>query len=195
MCALRAYLRHRADLLQHRAAHILPIQKAFQQMNIQLSLVLSDSTGETGMAIVRAVVAGERAGIKLAQLRDHRCKSSEETIAKALTGTWKDEHLFALKQSLELYDFYTQQIANCDTQIQQHYTAMKPRWESTPSVPTPTRRSRTSSKNEPTFDVRADIIRITGIDRAAVMGIGPGLAQTILSEIGTDMSKWVRRAN
>src|SRR5579859_320248 len=94
ICALRAYLRHRADLLQHRASHIMHMQKAFQQMNIQLPQVISDITGETGMAIVRAIVTGERDSVKLAQLRDYRCKSSEETIAKALTGTWKDEHLF-----------------------------------------------------------------------------------------------------
>jgi hypothetical protein len=106
MCALRAYLRHRADLLDHRTSHIQHMQKAFQQMNIQLPQVLSDITGVTGLAIVRAIVAGERDGVKLAQLRNPHCKSSEETIAKALTGTWKAEHLFALKQGLEFYDFY-----------------------------------------------------------------------------------------
>ncbi len=190
MCALRAYLRHRADLLQHRASHILHLQKALLQMNIQLSQVLSDITGETGLAIVRAIVAGERDGVVLAKVRDPRCKSSEETIAKALVGTWKEEYLFALKQSLEFYDFYTQQIAHCDTQIQQHYAAMKPRWQATTPLPTPTRRSRTHSKNQPPAHVRADIIRITGVDLAAIIGIGPGLAQTILSEIGTDMSQW-----
>src|SRR5258708_1125688 len=131
MCALRAYLRHRADLLQHRAAHILHMQKALQQMNIQLTQVLRDITGETGLAIVRAIVSGERDGVKLAQVRDPRCQSSEETIAKALIGTWKDEHLFALKQALALYDFYTQQVAACDAQIEQHYAAMKPRWQPT----------------------------------------------------------------
>jgi transposase len=193
MCALRAYLRHRADLLQHRAAHIQHMQKAFQQMNIQLAQVLTDIMGDTGMAIVRAIVAGERDGVKLAQFRDRRCKSSEETIAKALTGTWKEEHLFTLKQALELYDFYTQQVTACDAQIQQHYSAMKPRWEAilTGSTPVSSNLSRKSKhKNDPASDVRADIIRITGIDIAAVIGIGPGLAQTILSEIGTDMTRW-----
>jgi transposase len=189
MCALRAYLRHRADLLGNRSAHVQHMQKAFQQMNIQLHQVISDMTGETGTAIMRAIVAGERDGVKLAQLRDPRCKSSMETIAKALTGTWKAEHLFALQQALELYDFYTQQVANCDAQIQRHYAAMKPRWEGSPPASPPAQR-RKHSKNEPTFDVRADIIRITGVDIAAVDGIGAGLAQTILSEIGTDMSKW-----
>lgn len=193
MCALRAYLRHRADVLQHRAAHILHIQKALQQMNLQLTQVLTDITGETGMAIVHSIVDGERDGVKLAQLRDRRCKSSEDTIAKALTGTWKEEHLFALKQSLEFYDFYTAQVAACDAQIQEQYAVMKPRWDpSVPSsTPVPTKSPRKKKQShEPAWDVRANIIHLTGVDIAAVGGIGPGLAQTILSEIGTDMSKW-----
>lgn len=193
ICALRAYLRHRADLLQHRASHIQHMQKALAQMNLQLSQVLSDITGETGLAIIRSIVAGERDSVKLAQLRDPRCKSSEETIAKALTGTWKEEHLFALKQALELYDFYTQQIAKCDAQIQQHYTAMKPRWATTgpdsPVIPSKLPRKK-QNKGNPPAEVRTDIIRIIGVDIAAVTGIGTALAQTILSEIGTNMSKW-----
>jgi transposase len=189
MCALRAYLRHRADLLQHRAAHIQHMQKALLQMNIQLPQVISDITGETGLAIVRAIVAGERSGVKLAKWRDRRCKSSEETIAKALVGTWKEEHLFALEQSLARYDFYTQQVAKCDERIQQHYSTLKPRWEATEALPTQ-KPKRQHSKNKPAFDVRADIIRLTGVDITAVDGIGDNLAQTLLSEIGTDMSKW-----
>lgn len=194
MCALRAYLRHRAELLEHRAAHILHMQKALQQMNIQLAQVLRDITGTTGMTIVRAIVNGERNSVKLAQFRDVRCKSSEETIAKALSGNWKEEYVFALRQSLELYDFYTQQVEACDAQIQQLYAAMKPRWDS-PDAPANAstisrRRKRSHSKNGPRPDVGAEIVRLIGVDLAAVDGMGPGLAQTILSEIGTDVSKW-----
>jgi transposase len=191
MCALRAYLRHRADLVQHRAAHVQHMQKALQQMNILLPQAVSDITGVTGMAILRAIVAGERDSVKLAQLRHRGCKSSEDTIAKALTGTWKDEHLFALRQALALYDFYTEQIAACDAQIEQHYAAMKPRWEVTEAETSllcePRRKPR---RNEPAFDVRASIIRVTGVDLAAVDGLGLNLVQIILSEIGTDMSQW-----
>jgi transposase len=190
MCALRAYLRHRADLLQQRAAHTQHMQKALQQMNIQLPQVLTDITGETGMSIVRAIVAGERNGVTLAKFRDHRCKSSQETIAKALTGTWKEEHLFTLKQSLAFHDFYTRQVADCDAQIQRQYAVMKPRWEATQPRSRPSQRRRQPSKNEPAFDVSADIIRLTGVDMTVVDGIGASLAQTILSEIGTDMSRW-----
>jgi transposase len=194
ICALRAYLRHRADLLQHRASHILHMQKALQQMNIQLAQVLTDMTGETGMSIVRAIISGERDAVKLAQLRNPRCKSSEETIAKALSGNWKAEHLFALKQALELYDFYTTQVSACDAQIQHHYYTMKPQWggsehDSKSAISQPSPRKRTA-RNATPFDVESQMIRLTGIDLTTVDGIGPGLAQTILSEIGTDMSKW-----
>lgn len=163
-------------------------------MNIQLAQVLRDITGTTGMAIVRAIVNGERNSVKLAQFRDVRCKSSEETIAKALCGNWKEEYVFALRQSLELYDFYTQQVEACDAQIQQQYAAMKPRWDR-PHAPgnasaVPQRRKRSHSKNGPVPDVGAEIVRLIGVDLAAVDGIGPGLAQTIVSEIGTDVSQW-----
>jgi transposase len=193
MCALRAYVRHRADLLQHRASHIQHMQKALVQMNIQLPQVITDITGETGLAIVRSIVAGERDGVKLAKFRDAHCKSSQETIAKALTGTWKEEHVFALKQSLELFDFYTQQIADCDVQIQQRYSVMKPSWKRSgddPVTPAPKPRKKRRNKNSPPPGTEDEIMRITGVDIAAVGGIGAGLAQTILSEIGTDMSKW-----
>lgn len=193
MCALRAYLRHRADLLDHRASHIQHMQKAFQQMNIQLPQVLSDITGETGLAIVRAIVTGERDGVKLAHLRNPHCKSSQDTIAKALTGTWKAEHLFTLQQSLEFYDFYTRQIATCDAHIQQHYSLMKPRWEALPEaqeMPLLKRQRKKTSKNSPPPGVEEELIRISGVDIAAVAGIGAGLAQIILSEIGTDMTQW-----
>jgi len=191
MCQLRAYLRHRAELLRHRAPHVLHIQKALQQMNLQLPQVLKDVMGVTGMAILRAIVAGERNAVKLAQLRNPGCKSSEETLAKALTGDWKDEYLFVLKQSLALYDFYTQQVAACDAQIQQQYATMKPRWEILPSSSLPlTKPQRKKRKNEPALDVRSEIIHLTGVDLVAVGGLSDSLAQTIISEIGTDVSKW-----
>jgi transposase len=192
MCALRSYLRHRAQLIEHRAPPIAHMQKALQQMNIQLPQVISDLMGETGMAIIRAILAGERDGVKLAQLRHPGCQSSEETIAKALIGTWKDEHLFALQQSLALYDFYTQPVAACDKQIEQYYTTMKPRWAGpvVSSTSSAGKRRRQKNKNTPAFDVDAAIIRLTGVDLGALGGIGASLAQTILSEIGTAMSRW-----
>lgn len=191
MCRLRSYLRHRAQLIQHRAPHILHMQKALQQMNLQLHHVLTDITGTTGMAILRALVAGERDAVVLAQWRDAHCKASEETIVKALTGDWKEEHLFVLKQSLELYDFYTAQVAACDAQLKQQFSAMKPRWDSSAQPPvTLSAKRRTTSKNAPAFDVRAEIIRLVGVDLGAMKGLSDSSIQTILSEIGTDMTKW-----
>jgi len=191
MTALRAYLRHRAALLQHRAPHVLHMQKALQQMNVQLPLVLSDIMGETGQKILRAIVAGERDPLKLAQLRHPSCKSPEDEIAKALTGTWQSEHLFALKQSLELVDFYTHQLAECDAELERQFAAVKPRWDIPAELPLlPKTKPGSRSKNQPAYCARAELFRITGVDLVAVEGISASLAQTIISEVGTDMSRF-----
>jgi hypothetical protein len=115
---LSTLVRYRAELIAHRAPHILHMQRALQQMNLQLERVLSDIMGTTGQTIIRAIVAGERDPLTLAQLRNPACKSSEEMIAKALTGTWKPELLFVLTQALTLYDVYTAQIAVCDGELE-----------------------------------------------------------------------------
>ncbi len=191
MVALRTYLRHRADLLEQRAPHILHMQKALLQMNLQLTQVLTDITGQTGLEIIRAIVAGERDPQRLAKFRDGRCKSSQEEIAKALTGTWKSEYVFVLKQSLEGYDFYTQQVVACDREVERLYAALKPRWEApdvVPNLPPIKRDSR--SKNQPAGDVRQAVYRVVGVDLTAVDGLNAASVQTILAEIGTDMSAW-----
>jgi len=191
MTALRAYLRHRAALLQHRAPHVLHMQKALQQMNVQLPLVLSDIMGETGQKILRAIVAGERDPLKLAQLRHPSCKSPEDEIAKALTGTWQPEHLFALKQSLEIVDFFTHQLTDCDAELERQFAAVKPRWEVPVELPSlPKAKPGSRSKNQPAYPARAELYRITGVDLVAVEGISASLAQTIISEVGTDMSRF-----
>ncbi len=190
MRVLRTYLRHRADLLQHRAPHILHMQKALQQMNIQLTQVLTDITGVTGLAILRAIVAGERDPVVLAQLRNAACKSSDEQIAKALTGTWREEHLFVLKQALALFDYYTAQVAECDKQLKQQFAAMKPRFEQHDSTVLQAQKPRSKSKNKPNFNARAELKRVVGLDLTAVTGLSSSLVLTIISEIGTDMTKW-----
>jgi transposase len=191
MTALRAYLRHRAALLQHRAPHVLHMQKALQQMNLQLPLVLSDIMGETGQKIIRAIVAGERDPLTLAQLRHPSCKSREDEIAKALTGTWQPEHLFALKQSLEIVDFYTRQLADCDAELERQFAAVKPRWDVPADLPLlPKAKPGSRSKNQPAYHARAELFRITGVDLVAVEGISASLAQTIISEVGTEMSRF-----
>lgn len=136
MLALRSYLRHRDNLIRYRSGHIQHMQKTLQLMNLQLTNVLSDITGQTGMQIIRAIVAGEHDPVTLAQYRDPRCRSSQDEIAKALTGHYRQEHLFSLKQALELYDFYTQQIQACDTELERQYSAIKPHFaEPLPPLP------------------------------------------------------------
>jgi len=146
LVALRTMLRHRSQLLEHRAPHIQHMQKALLQMNVQLSQALSDVTGETGLAIIRAIVAGERDPQKLAGMRDRNCKKSEEEIGKALTGTWRTEHLFIVKQSLELYDFYTKQVEESDAEIDHMYALIRPDWESGELKPLPQKKRNSHSK-------------------------------------------------
>ena len=152
MCALRAYVRQRDTLMRYRSAHIQHMQKALAQMNLQLSLVLSDITGETGLHIVRAIVVGQHDPHQLAQYRHYRCAKSEEEIAKALTGNYRPEHLFTLKQALELYDFYTEQLQACDAEIERKYSALKPVVDvKAQPLPPPSRKQR--PKNSPAYDL------------------------------------------
>lgn len=187
---LRTYWRHRQGLIEHRAPHIQHMQKALAQMNLRLTQVLADITGVTGMQIVRAIVAGERNPVVLAQFRDPRCAHGTDDIAKALTGAYRDEHVFALKQALALYDFYTTQIAECDAQMEHQYRKMLEATEGDlpPLGPDPKKNSH--AKNAPAFDIRANIYRLTGVDLVAVSGLEGSTVQTIIAEIGTDMSRW-----
>ena len=151
---LRAYLRHRTELIERRSPHILHMQKALVHMNLQLTQVLSDITGVTGLKILRAIIAGEHDPQRLAAFREATCHSSSEEIAKALTGTWKPEYLFVLKQSLEAFDFYTQQVAACDAEVERLYATMKPRWVAAEPLPPLPRRKSAPKKNHPAGDVR-----------------------------------------
>jgi len=192
ICALRAYLRHRSNLIRYRSGHVQHIQKALQQMNVQLVQAVSDMTGATGMRIIRAIVAGERDPFHLAQLRNYRCKKDAAEIAKALTGTWRSEHLFVLQQALELYDFYTAQIQACDAEIERTYATIRPDWPVAQPLEFTRKKNHSHSKNRPPNELalRSHLLRIAGVDVPAVDGISVSVAQTILSEIGTDMSRW-----
>jgi transposase len=190
MCAVRAYLRHRATLLEYRAAHIQHMQKALHQMNVQLTHVLTDITGATGLAIIRAIGAGERDPVQLARFRAPRCTSSTEEIAKALTGHYQPEHVFALKQAQALYDAYTEQMRQCDAEIERRFQAIKPIW---PDELPPLNRANkhaTQNKNAPTSDARSLLYRLAGVDLIAIPGLNASTVQTILSEIGLDLRKW-----
>ena len=191
MVALRTYVRHRAELIERRAPYILHMQKALLQMNLQLTQVLTDITGLTGLKIIRAIVAGERAPQRLAEFRETRCHASQDEIAKALTGTWQPEYVFVLKQALEGYDFCTQQVARCDVEIERVYATFKPRWDAPAILPDlPRIKPNSRIKNEPAGNVRQALFRVVGVDLTAVDGLNAASVQTILAEIGTDMSAW-----
>jgi transposase len=191
LIALRTLPRHRAQLIAHRSPHLLHRQKALLQMNLQLSQVLSDLMGETGQRILRAIVAGERDPHKLAALRNYRCQKDEAEIAKALTGTWREEHLFVLKQSLALFDFYTAQIQRCEEEIEHTYSLIRPAWGEPERGAVPARKPHSHSKNAPRdTSLRAHLKRLAGVDLVAVQGISVSLAQIIIAEIGSDLSKF-----
>jgi transposase len=190
MCALRAYIRHRDNLIRYRSAHIQHIQKALHLMNIQLTNVISDITGQTGMCIIRAIAAGEHDPVKLAQYRDPRCRSSQDEIAKALTGNYQDEHLFALQQALELYDFYNHLIKVCDIEIEEKYTAFKPVIDVEAQPLPPARKKKRQSGNAPDFDLRSYLYQITGVDLTQIDGLDALGVQKIITETGVDMSPW-----
>jgi len=188
VCVLRAYLRQRRMLITYASQHIQHMQKALEQMNLKLPEVVSDITGVTGMAIIKAILAGERDPVTLAKLRDRRCKHGEEQIAKALQGTWRAEHLFALRQAVELYEFYHRQLATCDAQIAAQLATFPDQSGGQPLPPKPRKSKRKA--NAPRFDVRTPLYRMAGVDLTALEGIEEETALVILSEIGTDMSRW-----
>ncbi|MCB0104995.1 MAG: IS110 family transposase [Caldilineaceae bacterium] len=184
--ALRTYLRHRATLIEYRAAHIQQMQKALQQMNLQLTQVLSDITGVTGLTIIRAIIAGERDPQRLAAFRQGNCKQNEETIAKALTGNYRREHLFALEQAVALYDFYTKQLQRCDGEIEQQFTNLKPSDDALPPLP-PSTKTQTHSKNAPPYDARTLLYQLTAVDLVAIPGLNESTVQTIIAELGSNV--------
>ena len=191
LVAMRTLLRHRAQLLEHRSPHILHMQKALLQMNIQLSQALSDVMGETGRAMIRAIVSGERDPKALAGFRDPGCKYSEAEIEKALTGTWREEHLFVLKQSLELYDFYTKQIEVCDAEMDRLYALTRPDWAVGELPAIPKKKQNSHSKNAPknAREIRKHLQRINGVDLSVVDGFGISLAQTVTMEVGSNVGE------
>ena len=193
---LRSYMRHRDGLIEHRSVHVNHMQKAMTQMNVRLNEVLTDITGLTGMAIMRAIAGGEQRPEQLLKLRNKHCHHNEADFVKALTANYRAEHLFALKQSLALYDFYSEQIKACDNEVKTYMARIKPvdHDQAGGGSPRPalerSHKTNTHSKNTPDFDVRGELYRLTGVDLTEVDGLHASTAQTIISEIGTDMSKW-----
>jgi transposase len=188
---LRTYWRQRNDLVQAAGRHIQRMQKTLTQMNLQLANVLSDISGVTGQAIIKAILDGERDPHKLAELRDPRVRASEEQIAQYLEGNWQPDLLFVLKQEHEAYEFCQKQMAACDEQLQQYLQQREDRSQGVP-LPEEKRKGRLKKKkgNAPQFDLRAELFRMTGTDLTQIDAIDVVTATTIFSEAGWDMSKW-----
>jgi transposase len=188
---LRSYLRQRDMLVRYAAAHVQHMQKAMEQMNLKLTKVLSDITGLTGQRIIEAILNGRRDPAALAKLRDERCQHDEATIALALQGNWRDEHLFALRQAVALYQVYLQKLTELDEQIE---ACLKTFADQSKGKPLPARprdrRRQKRGKHEPRFDTRALMHQMTGVDLTIIDGIGPHATLQLISEIGTDMSPW-----
>jgi transposase len=196
--ALRTCWRERAEYVQQAGTCIQRMQKALTEMNIQLTTVLSDLSGVTGMNIIRSIVAGERDGTRLAEFREAGVKASKETIAKSLEGTWLPEQLAILKRQLVDWDHVQKQMAACDLDLQalmQEMPAAEVASVSEPPDITTGKRKRRpqtkkASKNEPNFDLAAELKRVAGVDLTRIDGIKAMTVQTIITEAGLDMGKW-----
>ncbi len=188
---MRTYWRQRNDLVQSAGRHILRIQKALTQMNLQLANVLTDVSGATGQAIIKAILAGEHDPHKLAEFRDPRVKASEEQIAQSLEGNWQPDLLFLLKQEQDGYEFCHKQMAECDRQLAQYLQRREDRSHGTP-LPEEKRKGRLNKKraNKPQFDLREGLFRMTGTDLTRIDSVDVMTATTVISEAGYDMSKW-----
>lgn len=187
ICVLRSYWRHRDNLIRYAGSHIQHMQKALTEMNIQLHKVISDIAGLTGMRIIRAILEGERDTVKLANMKHGRIRSSANEIAKSLEGDYRSEHLFALKQAVELYDFYQKQISACDQQIEDYLIQFDSKLDlDAHPIPPTKRKHRKPQGNEPHFDLRTHLYRITGVDFTQIDGLNALSVQNIISEVGLD---------
>ena len=189
ICTLRTYLRQRSCLIEERAIQIQHMDKALALMNLQLGQVVSDITGVTGMAIMRAIVAGQTEPHHLARLRQNGCQHSQSDICRALTGHYRPEHVFVLRQALALYDAYTSQIADCDRECERYLRSLEPCTTDEPPQ-LPAGKSQSHSKNAPRYQARTLLYQLTGVDLVAIDGLSDSSVATILSEVGTDMSRF-----
>lgn len=187
---LRSYLRQRAMLVEYASHHVQHLHKALQQMNLKLGNVISDITGQTGLAILDAILGGERDPQKLAALRDPRCKHDQATIAASLLGHWREDHLFELAQALELYRTYKQKIEQCDVQIERCLEQLpQSPGHNGPRPPLQPKRAK-RNPNSPRFDARSQLYRACGVDLTAIDGIDANTALKVMGEIGPDITRW-----
>jgi transposase len=192
---LRTYWRQRLQHVTGAATCVQRMQKALTQMNIQLATVISDLSGVTGQMIVRAIIAGERDPWKLAQLSHPRIQASRIEIAKSLEGTWRPELIFVLQQELEMYDTYQRRVAECDQQLQKHLAHFADTVAPPGKEDLPPKKKKKQNKNNPHFHLANELQRITGVDLTRIDGVDVFVAQTMISEVGLDMSRWKTEAH
>jgi len=188
ICALRSLSRHRASLVESAAVHIQHMQKSLTQMNLQIHHVLSDITGISGMAIVEGIVAGQRDPSQLASLCHAKVHADRQTVIKSLTGNYRPEHLFTLKQSLAAYRNYQHLLAECDQEIERLTGSISGKLP--PGGPAPHSSRQKRRKNQFHFDMGAELHRLFGVDLTAVPGINALTAHAVLSEVGPDLSRF-----
>ncbi len=186
-CVLRSYMRQRDGLVIQAGQHIQHMQKALELMNVKLTEVLADVSGQTGMAIIDDILAGQRDPSVLAKHRHTRCKHDEETIARALTGHYRAEHLFALRQAVALYRQCQDLLGECDTEIERFLEDHGPKDDGTP---TPPERSSARSKNALSFDAHGHLFRLVGVDLTAIPGLSTASVLALLAETGLAMDRW-----
>lgn len=184
---VRTYLRYRKTRVEQAGIALKEAQRALSLMNIKLQHVIADIGGTTGQDIITAIVNGERDAQQLAKLRDYRCKSDQATLIKALTGTWRSEHLFLLKQAHVDYRNQLQAIEDCDRELEAVIAGMPPKSSDDGSQLPP---KRPSGKNDFHFDAQQASYRLTGVDLSVIDGIGPNTALSFLGEVGFDLSAW-----
>jgi hypothetical protein len=190
VCVLRSYIRQRAMLLQCACGHVQHMQKALSQMNVKLQHVVSDITGETGMKIIRAILAGERNPRKLAEMRDKHCKNPVEVIAKSLEGNYREEHLFELRQAVELYDSYLRMMAECDVKMEACLKEFDDKSDGQPPPSETNPKSARAGGNSPGFNMADALFKMAGVDLTTIDGISGQTGSKVLGETGTDMSRW-----
>ena len=198
VCAVRSLMRHRNDLVQMASQHVQHMQKALTQMNVQFQHVISDLTGLTGLAILDAILTGERDPAVLAKLRDPHIKADQETIRKSLEGNWRIEHLLVLKQRLSLYRSYRDQIHDCDKEIEKLVAAFAPQVDPA-AKPLPEdrkkrQRQRKKKSGSPDFDMRTEAYKLFGVDLTQIPGLMT-LVFMLFSEVGRDMTRWPTAAH
>jgi transposase len=195
ICILRAYWRQRGEHVAAAGACIQRMQKVLTEMNVQLANVISDISGLTGMAIIQAILKGERDRYKLADLADPRIHATREEIARSLEGNWRKELLFILQQERNLYQIYQQQIAECDTALAIHLQTLNDKVEPGSQPPAAKPNKRAGSNAPTSFDVRGELYRISGTDLTQIDSINIMTAQTIIAEVGIDMSRFPTEAH